>query len=145
MTTASAPPVFRRPAAERDVAAIRDLLAGVEAGVNARDPERCVARFAADARSVTADGRRAVGRDAVRAAHAAAFAGPLATVTARFALIDVCFPRDDVAVATTGAWAVGDGAEVDRDRPPTVVVYVLVRDRDGWWVASRQFTRVAAP
>jgi hypothetical protein len=41
-----------------------------------------VARFAADVVSVTANGGRAVGRDAVRAAHEAAFAGTLKDVVA---------------------------------------------------------------
>jgi uncharacterized protein (TIGR02246 family) len=120
---------------------IRDLLAGIETGVNARDPDRCVARFADDTVSVTASGTRAIGRAAVRAAHEAAFAGPLRAVVARFEVLDALFVRDDVAVVTTGAWAVEDGGEVDRDRPSTVVTYVLTRETDGWWVAARQFTR----
>jgi uncharacterized protein (TIGR02246 family) len=145
VTTHTAPPVFDDPTHERDadVAAIRALLAGVEDGLNARDADRCVERFAADTRSVTSAGRRAVGREAIRAAHATAFAA-LGTARARVALLDVGFPRDDVAVATTGLWPVDDGATVDLERPATVVVYVLVREPDGWWVAARQFTRVTA-
>ena len=74
-----------------------------------------------------------------------ALAGSLATTVARFEVLDVVFIRDDVAVATTGAWAVQDGGtEVDLDRPSSVVVYVVVRE-DGWWVAARQFTKVVAP
>ncbi|MDT7580041.1 MAG: hypothetical protein QOK35_1305 [Pseudonocardiales bacterium] len=146
MTTPTAPPVLENRSRERagDLAAIAELLAGVEEGVNARDADRCVARFAADTRSVTAAGRRAVGREAVRAAHESAFA-VLGAARARFVLLDVAFPRDDVAVATTGAWSADDPAALDLDRPATVVVYVLVREPDGWWVASRQFTRVASP
>lgn len=119
MTTAA--PVLDHPSDDRaiDLARIRDLLAGIEAGVNARDPDRCVARFADDTVSVTASGARVVGRAAVRAAHEAAFAGPLRAVVARFEVLDALFVRDDVAVVTTGAWAVDGGAEVDRDRPST--------------------------
>ena len=83
-----------------------------------------------------------VGREAVRAAHAAAFAA-LGTARARFVLLDIAFPRDDVAIATTGAWVADDPDAIDPDRPQTLVGYVLVRERDGWWVAARQFTRVA--
>lgn len=130
---------------EHDVAAVRELLAGVEDGMNARDADRCVARFAADVRSVTSAGTRAVGRDAVRAAHGPAFAA-LGPSRVRFALLDVAFPRADLAVAVTGAWKLDDpAARVDLGRPPTVVTYVLVREPDGWWVAARQFTLAAAP
>lgn len=56
----------------------------------------------------------------------------------RFERLDVLFVRDDVVVTTTGAWAAVDGAAVDRERPATVVTYVLAREADGW-----QFTPVA--
>jgi uncharacterized protein (TIGR02246 family) len=140
MTTPA--PVLDRRADERadDIAEIRLLLADIESGVNARDPDRCVARFAADTVSVTASGARAVGREAVRAAHEAAFAGALKAVVAHFQVLDVLFVRDDVAIATTGAWAVQNGVAIDRDRPATVVTYVVTREPDGWWVAARQFT-----
>ena len=145
MTTSLAPVLgLSQGEHAHDIAAIRALLAGVEAGVTGKDPDQCVSRFAADARSVTADGSRAIGREAIRTAHVKAFAGSLATTVAHFEVLDVVFVRDDVAVATTGAWAVQDGrTEVDLDHPSSVVVYVLARE-DGWWVASRQFTKVAA-
>jgi len=130
-----------------DQAAIEELIAGVAAGIEARDPDVCVARFAADARSVIATGRRGVGRDAIRQAHVAAFASGTIPGTPRFALLDLVFVRPDVAIATTGAYpaAPGEpGEPIDLDAPPTVVTWTLVRQDDGWWVAARQFTRVAA-
>ena len=147
MTTSLAP-ILGLPQVEhaQDIDAIRALLADVESGVTAKDPDRCVNRFAADARSVTADGSRSIGRDAIRAAHVKAFAGSLATTVARLEILDVVFVRDDVAVATTGAWAAPNGrTEVDLEHPSSVVVYVLARRDDGWWVAARQFTKVVAP
>lgn len=127
-----------------DRAAIEALIADVAAGIGAQDPDACVARFAADARSVIATGRRGVGRAAIREAHVTAFAAAAIPARARFALLDLVFVRPDVAVATTGAYPAGPDEPVDLDAPPTVVTWTLVRTDDGWWVAARQFTRVAA-
>ncbi|QYG92112.1 SgcJ/EcaC family oxidoreductase [Iamia sp. SCSIO 61187] len=145
MPTTTAPPTLADTADHADdVAAIERLIADVGAGISTRDPDRCVARFAADARSVIASGVRSVGRDAIRAAHVAVFAAAQVPATARFVLLHVLFVRPDVALATTGAYPVAADVEVDRDAPPTVVTWTLVREADGWWVAGRQFTRVAA-
>ncbi|WP_244929556.1 SgcJ/EcaC family oxidoreductase [Nocardioides sp. W7] len=124
-------------------AEITALLDDVAAGITARDPDRCVARFAPDARSVIANGARAVGRDAIRAAHVAAFAAGGPPKSARFAVLDLHLPWPGLAIVTTGAYAAGAGDEVDLDRPPTVVTWTLLRADDGWWVAARQFTPVA--
>jgi len=141
--TTTAPPTLADPADHtEDRAAIEALLAAVAAGITARDPDACVARFADDARSVIATGRRSTGRDAIRAAHGAAFASAGVPTAARFVLLDLLFVRPDVA--TTGAVAAGPDEPVDRDAPPTVVTWTLVRVDDGWWVAARQFTRAAA-
>jgi uncharacterized protein (TIGR02246 family) len=137
-TTPPAPTVADPGDHADDIAAIAALVADVAAGVTARDPDRCVARFAADTRSVT--NTRLVGREAVRQAHVDAFASAGTPPRARFELLDVLFVRPDVAVATTGAYPVGLDDPIDRDAPPTVITWTLVRDDDGWWVASRQFT-----
>jgi uncharacterized protein (TIGR02246 family) len=121
---------------------IQEILSDVAAGVTAKDADRCAGRFTPDARSVTASGARAVGRDAIRAAHEAAFAGQLATTVARFEVLDVLFVRPDVAVVTAGAFPAGD--EVDLSRPGTVVMHVMTREGGSWSIAARQFTRVAA-
>ena len=143
--TTTAPPTLADPADHtEDRAAIEALLAAVAAGITARDPDACVARFADDARSVIATGRRSTGRDAVREAHVAAFAAAGIPTAARFALLDLVFVRPDVAIATTGAYPAGPDEPVDLDAPPTVVTWTLVRVDDGWWVAARQFTRAAA-
>jgi uncharacterized protein (TIGR02246 family) len=143
--TTTAPPTLADPADHTaDRAAIEALIADVAAGITARDPDACVARFATDARSVIATGRRAVGRDAIREAHVAAFAAAGVPTAARFALLDLVLVRPDVAIATTGAFPAGPEDPVDLDAPPTVVTWTLVRTDDGWWVAARQFTRVAS-
>jgi uncharacterized protein (TIGR02246 family) len=129
---------------QHDLDQIRALVADVAAGVAAKDVDRCTARFTPDARSVVASGRRAIGHDAIRAAHEDAFASAQAPDRPRFEVLDVLFVRPDVAVATTGGWALVDGEEVDPDRPASIATWVLEREGDGWWVAARQFTRVAA-
>ena len=144
MSTTTAPPTLSDPGDHADdVAAIERLVSDVAAGISTQDPDRCVDRFAADARSVIATGVRSVGRDAIHAAHVAAFATAQIPTSARFALLDVVFVRPDVALATTGAYPAADD-DIDLDAPPTIVTWTLVREADGWWVAARQFTRVAA-
>lgn len=143
--TTAPPPTLADPGDHAaDVAAIGALIADVAAGIGAQDPDRCVARMAADVRSVIATGRRGVGRDAVREAHVAAFAAGGVPARARFTVLDVLFVRPDVAIATTGAHRAGPDDPIDVDAPPTVVTWALVRQDDGWWVAARQFTKVAA-
>ena len=142
--TTTAPPTLADPADRTaDRAAIEALIADVAAGITARDPDACVARFAADARSVIATGRRSIGRAAIREAHVAAFATTGIPTAARFVLLDLAFVRPDVAVATTGAYPAGPDEPVDLDAPPTIVTWTLVRSDSTWWVAARQFTRVA--
>ena len=114
------------------------------AGVNERDPDRCVARFASTARSVIANGARAIGREAIREAHAQAFARPGGPPgDARFVVLDAHLPRPDLAIVTTGAYRAAPGDDVDLGDPPTVVTWTLAREPDGWWVLARQFTPVA--
>src|SRR4051812_34591049 len=121
---------------------IRALIDDVAAGVTTRDPERCVARFAADAVSVIANGARSFGRDAIHQAHVDAFTAGAPPGTVRFVILDAAFPRPDVAIVTTGAYRAALDEDVDLDNPSTVVSWTLLREPDGWWVAARQFTPV---
>lgn len=142
MPTTTAPPTLADTTDHAaDIAAIEALIDAVAEGIGARDPDACVARFATDVRSIT--GQRLVGRAAVREAHVAVFASGGVPARARFDLVDVLFVRPDVAVATTGAHPAGPEDPIDRDDPPTLVTWTLVREDDGWWVAARQFTPMA--
>ena len=127
---------------ESATADITALIDDVALGVRTRDPDRCVARFADDARSVIANGTRSIGREAVRAAHVAAFASGTAPPNARFVVLDLHFPRPDLAIATTGAYPVGPDGGIDLTSPRTVVTWTLAHEADGWWVIARQFTPV---
>ena len=122
---------------------IRALLEDVAFGIGQRDPDRCVARFAPDARSVLANGARAIGRDAIHEAHVQAFARPGGPPgNPRFAVLDVHQPRPDLAIVTTGAYRAGPDDALDLDHPSTVVTWTLAHESDGWWVVARQFTPV---
>lgn len=125
------------------LAEITALIDDVAAGIRARDADRCVARFAPDARAITTPTLRSIGRDAIRAAHEAALAAGGPPRNARFVVLDHHFPRPGVAIVTTGAYAAGPDDEVDLDDPRAVVTWTLLREDDGWWIAARQFTAAA--
>jgi uncharacterized protein (TIGR02246 family) len=118
--------------------AIARLVADVQDAFNAKDPERGVEHFAADASAVDVRGRLVEGFDALLEAHRAGFAGPLRDQFARYDVADVAFLRPDVALARVLATA------TDRDGTPIsvghamVATYVLVREDGRWWIAARQ-------
>jgi uncharacterized protein (TIGR02246 family) len=125
-----------------DIAAIRTLIAELEAGFNGNDAERSVAAFTADATAVDVAGRLLAGRDALLAAHRAGFAGPLAGQHARYELGEITFLRPDVAVAHKRASAVAaDGTPLELDHT-MIALYVFVRAGGDWRVAARQNTLV---
>ncbi len=142
-TPMSSNPVSSTPSASpTSIDEITALIDDVAVGITTRDVDRCVARFAPDARSVVANGARAVGREAIRDAHVAAFANGGPPAGARFVVLDVHLPRPDLAIVTTGAYAAGPEHDIDLDRPRTIVTWALSREPDGWWVIARQFTPV---
>jgi uncharacterized protein (TIGR02246 family) len=127
-----------------DVAAIRAVIADIEAGFNANDAERSVAHFAEDATAVNVAGVLVAGRRALLDAHRAGFAGPLRDQYARYELGEVTFLRPDVAVAHKRARAVdASGEPLDLDHT-MIALYVFVRDGDRWQVAARQNTLARA-
>jgi uncharacterized protein (TIGR02246 family) len=127
-----------------DVAAIRRVIADIEAGFNANDAELAVAHFTDDATSVDVAGLLVAGRDALLDAHRTGLAGPLHDQHVRYELGEVTFLRPDVAIAHKRATAVdGDGAPLDVGHA-MIALYVLVREEDRWRVAARQSTLVRA-
>ena len=123
-----------------DVAAIRAVIADIEAGFNEHDAERSVAHFTDDATAVNVAGVVAAGRDALLDAHRAGFAGPLRDQYARYELGEITFLRPDVAIAHKRARAVDAAGEpLDLDHT-MIALYVFVRDGGRWRVAARQNT-----
>lgn len=125
-----------------DEAAIRAIVADVEAGFNADDADLMDRHVAADATIVTALGHELRGRDEVHAASVAGLAGPLAGQRARYVVTDVTFVRPDVALAHKRAWAIDeDGADIDVGHA-MVALYVLTQEDGRWWIRARQNTLV---
>jgi uncharacterized protein (TIGR02246 family) len=125
-----------------DVAAIERVIADIEVGFNTKDPELSVAHFAPDATAVSVDGTLIAGREALLAAHRAAYAGPLRDQYARYELADVAFPRPDVAVAHKRARATTSAGEPLDVGHAMIALYVFVREDGRWLVAARQNTVV---
>jgi uncharacterized protein (TIGR02246 family) len=123
-----------------DIVAIEQLIADVEAGFNANDPDRSVAHFASDASAVDAAGRLARGRDELLEADRTRLAGPARDQHVRYELADVVFLRPDVAVAHKRARATNAAGEAIDVGHSMISLYVLVRQQGRWWIAARQDT-----
>jgi uncharacterized protein (TIGR02246 family) len=127
-----------------DIAAIRQVIADIETGFNANDPELLVAHFTRNGSAVSVAGVLLSGREEMLEASRAGLAGPLRDQYARYELGDVTFLRPDVAVAHKRAWAIdAEGEPIDVDHT-MIALYVLVREDGRWWVAARQNTMVKA-
>lgn len=130
-----------RPSAG-DEAAIRAIVADVEAGFNATDAALMDRHVGDDATVVTALGRELRGRAAIDAASEAGLAGPLADQRARYEVTGITLVRPDVALAHKRAWAI-DAAGADLDVGHAMVaLYVLTKEDGRWWIRARQNTLV---
>lgn len=128
-----------------DIAAIRAVIADIEAGFNEKDAERSVAHFGDEATDVSVAGVLIAGRDALLAAHRTGYAGPLRDQFARYELGDITFLRPDVAIAHKHARAVTpDGEPIDLEHT-MIALYVFVRNGGRWQVAARQNTLARRP
>jgi uncharacterized protein (TIGR02246 family) len=127
---------------QHDLAAIRDVIADVEAGFNTNDPNLSVAHFADNASSVNVVGAQLTGRDALLEANRTGLAGFLSDQFARYDVVDVTFLRPDVAVAHKHATATtSDGEPLDAGHA-MIALYVLVKQDHRWWITARQNTLV---
>ncbi len=127
---------------EQDVAAIRQIVADVEAGFNTNDADLMNRHFTENAAVVNAMGIRTVGREALLAASEAGLAGFLKDQYARYEVRDVTFLREDVALAHKEAYATtAEGADVEVGHAMNAL-YVLVKAAGRWQIAARQNTLV---
>ena len=127
--------------------AVLDVLARLTEAWNNGDATAYARLFTEDADYVTYFGLNLPGRDQIESAHRALFEGPLRGVklTGTPEPPKVRFVRPDVAIAVVGGGSSLSGnAESDPDRASTVT-FVLVREEDGWRIASFQNTRVSDP
>ncbi len=137
---APAPP----PIDPADEAAIRGIVADIEAGFNGNDPDLLVRHIAPDALVVNALGGVLHGREEIDKATRAGLArGPLHDATAHYRLTDITLLSPDIAVAHKNAWSTPEAADSGAS-PEMNALYVLAR-RDGrWWIVRRQNTLVSA-
>jgi len=147
MTLADSAPTLADPAdRSADTAAIRAVVADVEAGLNSNDPDLMTRHLAADAVAVGVNGRATVGLAALHAVHVKAVGpgGILRDQYAHYEVASVTFLGPDVALARKLARAVdAEGEPIDLDHTMSAL-YVLAR-RDGrWWIAARQNTLISS-
>jgi uncharacterized protein (TIGR02246 family) len=121
------------------------VIADVEVGFNANDPDLAVAHFARNASAVSVGGAHVAGHEALLEAHRSGLAGPLRDQYARYEVADVTFLRPDVAVVHKRAVATTPEGEPIDVGHSMIALYVLVRERGRWWIAARQNTLVASP
>lgn len=139
------PPTVSHPGTDDDVAALRRLVADVEAGFNDNNAELLVGGFVRNGSAVNVMGMQLDGRDAMLTAARAGLAGPLRDDRAAYELVDVTFLRPDIAIGHKHARAVDEhGAPIDVGHS-MVALYVFVREDGRWWVAARQNTLVPQP
>jgi uncharacterized protein (TIGR02246 family) len=129
---------------DADRAAIESVITNVERGFNTNDADVSCRDFTANARTVTALGSRVTGAAALLEAHRAGFAGPLGEQYARYRVDDIVLVRPDVALAFKQAWATDAAGAALTDEPAMVALYLLVRERERWWIAARANTLVAS-
>lgn len=128
-----------------DIAAIEQIIRNVETAYNTNNAELMVADFAADASAVNAVGALITGREALLESSRRGLAGFLKDQFVRYELVDITFPRSDVAIAHKVARAVttsGDPIDIGHSM---IALYVLVKEGGRWWTAARQNTLVAVP
>jgi uncharacterized protein (TIGR02246 family) len=129
---------------ERDVEAIRQIVADVESGFNNNDPDLSVEHFAQNASAVSAQGTLLSGCGALLEANRKGLSGPLRDERVRYEVGEVVFLRPDVAVAHKRAWAItAEGESIDVGHS-MIALYIFVKEGGRWWVAARQNTLVAS-
>ncbi|NEW39513.1 SgcJ/EcaC family oxidoreductase [Nocardia cyriacigeorgica] len=144
--TTSEPPVVEDTSVDHtaDIAAIEQLVADVETGYNTNDAELMISGFTANASAGNAVGTVITGRDALLDAGRRGLAGFLKNEYVHYEVTDITFLRPDIAIAHKAARATtADGTLIDED-PAMVALYVLVKENNRWWVATRHNTPVPA-
>ena len=123
-----------RPAA---AAAVRDLIADLQAGLDTRDADRSDRSFAADILWGSPYGATLAGLDVLLPVHRSLKAAGVAPPS-RFEAVQVLAPAPGIAIAHIRRQALDDPEGFSE-----MALYVLI-ERDGrWWVAAGQHTPIA--
>lgn len=126
-----------------DIDEIKQVIADVERGFNAKDAGLMNKHMAPDAAVVSALGVRLTGLPEIMTVSEQGLAGPLRDQFARYEVRDVRFLRPDVALVHKEAFAVtADGEPIDLEHAMNAL-YVMVKEDGRWLIAARQNTLVA--
>lgn len=123
--------------------AILKVLDGLAAAWNAGDAAAYARPFVEDADYVTFFGLNMAGRQAIEDGHRVVFEGALKGSKIGYGTEPpkVRFVRPDVAIVVVGGGSSVSGAETPDEGRESTLTYVLVRENDGWRIASFQNTR----
>jgi uncharacterized protein (TIGR02246 family) len=132
---------------ENREAQVFEVLGRLSEAWNAADAAAYGSLFTEDADYVTFFGFNMPGRKAITEGHRALFEGPLkgSKLVGGGLAPKVRFIRPDVAVVVVGGGSSLGGADRSDAGRGSTLTYVLVREVDGWLVASFQNTRVSDP
>lgn len=126
-----------------DDAAIRQIIANVQAGYNANDAELMNVDIAANASVGNAVGVQFDGVEAILDISRKGLAAKaLKPGFAHYEVTDVTFLREDVAIAHKQAKEADQHGEPIESEPSMRALYVLVREDGQWWIAARQNTLI---
>jgi uncharacterized protein (TIGR02246 family) len=130
----------------QDEAAVRAVVA--DADRLQSDAEGFTQLLTEDVALVNFGGRRVLGRSNVREAMRQALQTPMTDVRTRNEVVDVRFPRPDVAVVSSVKHISDQRAPSARDAQAPLAqrgstTFVLVGERDGWLIALVQTTPIA--
>ncbi|MEU0934613.1 SgcJ/EcaC family oxidoreductase [Embleya sp. NPDC005971] len=131
-----------------DLAAIQLLVADAVRLQN--DVDTFIPLHTAHVNIVNFGGRRVSGRDTLTEAMRGAMASPLADVATTAEIQDVHFVRPDVAIVACLKRVFDRREDVDREDSATPALpassgqltYVMVKEDDGWRIASAQTTPI---
>lgn len=136
-----------RPALERPelrphaAAAVDQLVADLQAGLDGADADRYDARFAADVLWGSPYGATLTGTDDLLPVHRSLMAARSAPPS-RFEVVELRAPLPGIAIAHVRRQALDETGEGFSE----MALYVLVeRERGRWWLAAGQNTPIAAP
>jgi uncharacterized protein (TIGR02246 family) len=139
-----------KPVDAADDARIRQLLDTLTAAWNAADAKAFAARYRADGTFTNVNGTFFVGRDEFERRHAEIFQGVFKGTTLTLTPRNLSLIRPDVAIVDLQAGVNGvqrppPGIQIGSDGGLlTSLQLVLVKESDGWWIASYHNVWLAA-
>ncbi len=129
MTTSSNPSETEH----RKLAAVKAVIASLEAAQQHEDVDGFVGLFHPDATWVTGGGRRLIGRDQIAAFTRTVLPGAMADSTASYEVVHVVFVRPDVAIVAVRQRPTALNGRPLEGQPEGRPTYVMATDDAGAW------------